>query len=113
MKTIGKVNGENGYPGHPARSTESEMQTQDDLVELARACLKQARESKNPVVVAELTHLAKGYQMRAASMDNGRLPDIGEQAAVKGTHRKRRQEAIHRLPSAMLAVRSAENSCGR
>jgi hypothetical protein len=36
MKTIGKVNGENGYPGHPARSTESEMQTQDDLVELTK-----------------------------------------------------------------------------
>jgi len=54
------------------------MQTYDDLVELARACLKQARESKNPVVVAELTHLAKGYQMRAASMDNAKLPDIGE-----------------------------------
>ena len=57
------------------------MQTRDDLVELARACLKQARESKNPVVVAELTHLAKGYQIRAAAMDNGRLPDIGEHAA--------------------------------
>jgi hypothetical protein len=60
---------------------EGDMQTRDDLVELARACLKQARESKNPVVVAELTHLAKGYQIRAAAMDNGKLPDIGEQAA--------------------------------
>jgi hypothetical protein len=54
------------------------MQTYDDLVELARACLKQARESKSPLVVAELTLLAKGYQMRAATMDNGKLPDIGE-----------------------------------
>jgi hypothetical protein len=53
------------------------------LVELACVCLKQAHESKNPVVVAELTHLAKGYQMRAASMDRGKLPDIGEQAAEK------------------------------
>ncbi len=59
------------------------MQTWDDLVELARACLKQARESKNPAVVAELTHLAKGYQMRAASMDNGKIPDIGEQVEEK------------------------------
>jgi hypothetical protein len=59
------------------------MQTREDLVELARACLKQARVSKNSVVVAEFTHLAKGYQMRAASMDNGKLPDIGEQAAEK------------------------------
>jgi hypothetical protein len=30
-------------------------------------------------LVTELRHLAKGYQVRAASMDNGRLPDIGEE----------------------------------
>jgi hypothetical protein len=54
------------------------MQSYDELVELARICLKQAREAKNPSVSAELRHLAKGYQIRAASMNNGRLPDIGE-----------------------------------
>jgi hypothetical protein len=54
------------------------MQTRDDLVELARVCLRQARESKNPAVVAELIHLAKGYQIRAASLNDGKLPDIGE-----------------------------------
>ena len=57
---------------------EGNMQSYDELVELARICLKQAREAKNPSVSAELRHLAKGYQMRAASMDNGKLPDIGE-----------------------------------
>jgi hypothetical protein len=55
------------------------MQTYDTLVELARICLKQAREAKDPLVSTELTHLAKGYQMRAASMNNGKLPDIGEE----------------------------------
>jgi hypothetical protein len=50
----------------------------DDLVELARICLRQAREAKNSSVSAELRHLAIGYQIRVASMDNGRLPDIGE-----------------------------------
>jgi hypothetical protein len=55
------------------------MQTYADLVELARICLKQAREAKTPSVSAELRHLAKGYQLRAASMDNGKLPDIGEE----------------------------------
>jgi hypothetical protein len=55
------------------------MQIYDDLVELARICLKQAREAKTPSVSAELRHLAKGYQVRAALMDNGRLPDIGEE----------------------------------
>jgi hypothetical protein len=80
MKVIGHTNGENGYPEPAACRTESEMQTREDLVELARAFLRQARISKNPVVVAELTHLAKGYQLRAASMDNGKLPSIGEAA---------------------------------
>ena len=50
------------------------MQTREDLVELARACLEQARVSENPVIVAELTRLAKGYQMRAASMDTRGIP---------------------------------------
>jgi len=54
------------------------MQTYDNLVELARLCLKQAHEAKNSFVSAEFKHLAKGYQMRAASMNNGKLPDIGE-----------------------------------
>ena len=58
---------------------EGAMQTYADLVELARICLKQAHEPKNPIVSAELKHLAKGYQLRAASMDNGKLPDIGEE----------------------------------
>jgi hypothetical protein len=31
------------------------MQGYDDLVELARICLKQAREAKNPSVSAELS----------------------------------------------------------
>lgn len=78
MKIIGKPNGKNGYPNCTPCGTEGEMQTWDDLVELARACLKQARESKNPVVAEEFIRLAKGYQMRAASMDKGKLPHIGE-----------------------------------
>ena len=55
------------------------MQTYDVLVELARICLEQSRESKNPFVSAELKHVAKGYQLRAAAMNNGKLPDIGEE----------------------------------
>jgi hypothetical protein len=59
--------------------SENVMQIYDDLVELARICLKQARVAKNPSVSAELRHLAKGYQVRAALMDKGRLPDIGDE----------------------------------
>ena len=54
------------------------MQTYDDLVEIARICLKQARATKNESVSAEFLHLAKGYQMRAASLASGKPPDIGE-----------------------------------
>ncbi len=63
----------------PMRLNRKRMQTYDDLVELARICLKQSRESKNPFVSAELRHVAKGYQLRAAAMNNGKLPDIGEE----------------------------------
>jgi len=58
------------------------MQTYNDLVELARICLKQAREAKSAFVSDELTHVAKGYQVRAATMNQGRFPDIGDEAAA-------------------------------
>ena len=58
------------------------MQAYEDLVELARICLKQARKAKSGFVSAELRHVANGYQVRAATMNNGRLPDIGETTAV-------------------------------
>jgi hypothetical protein len=64
----------------PISLIQNESVSQNLEVGLARAFLEQARVSKNPVVVAELTLLAKGYQLRAASMDNGKLPDIGEAA---------------------------------
>lgn len=84
------------------------MQTREDLVELARACLKQAGASKNPVVVAELTRLAKGYQMRAATMDNGQLPDIGEQAAGRDEGIGAGPEMVDRLNAAPAAARINE-----
>jgi hypothetical protein len=57
------------------------MQTYETLVELARICFKQAHEVKNRVS-AELMHVAKGYQLRAAAMNKGRLPQIEEGAAT-------------------------------
>jgi hypothetical protein len=58
------------------------IQTYNDLVELARICLKQAREAKSAFVSDELTHVAKGYQVRAATMNQGRFPDIGDEATA-------------------------------
>jgi hypothetical protein len=53
-------------------------QTYDDLVKLARTCARQAKEMTNPSVSAELMRMAKHYQLRAAELDGGKLPDIGE-----------------------------------
>jgi hypothetical protein len=64
------------------RAQEGDMLSYDVLVELARVCLRQARQAKNTTVSAELRHLAKGYQLRAAAMDHGKLPDIGEKDAA-------------------------------
>jgi hypothetical protein len=61
---------------------EGAMYTYETLVELARICFKQAQEVKNRDVSAELMRVAKGYQLRAAAMNKGRLPEIGEEAAA-------------------------------
>jgi hypothetical protein len=50
----------------------------DDLVEIARICLAQARRAERVAVQSELEHIARGYQMRAASMRHGQIPDIGD-----------------------------------
>jgi len=54
------------------------VQTYDDLVKLARTSARQAREMTNPSVSTELMRMAKDYQLRAAELDGGKLPDIGE-----------------------------------
>ena len=50
--------------------------TYDDLVELARICLMQARRPENKPVAAELRLMAGQYQQRAARLDGGTPPDI-------------------------------------
>jgi hypothetical protein len=45
---------------------------------MARICVKQARAAKRPKIVSELRLVARGYQMRAASMKHGKMPDIDE-----------------------------------
>ena len=51
----------------------------DDLVELARICMRNARENASHGVREELRPVAKGYQVRAAQLDGGKFPDIGEE----------------------------------
>ena len=55
------------------------MQEFQDLVDLARICLKQALAATRPEVAAELHKLASEYQSRATKLNNGLAPSIGEE----------------------------------
>jgi hypothetical protein len=50
----------------------------DELIRFARLSLNQARFETDPKIAADLRSAAKEYQRKAASLDRGRLPDIGE-----------------------------------
>ena len=56
------------------------MPTYKDMVELAKICARQARACSNPEVAQELRRLAKEYQKRAAHLDDGISPDIGQES---------------------------------
>ena len=58
------------------------MQTFDDLAELAKLCASQARLTTSPDVAHALWKMATDYQQRAAKLDSGVLPDIGERPAL-------------------------------
>jgi len=55
---------------------------QADLIELARICMEQSRLASNKQVAAKLRRMAKDYQRRAADLDSGKLPDIGEEESA-------------------------------
>ena len=72
-----------------ARKTELAWSRRDHaglqrFVELARICLKQAREATIPSVRDELNRMARQYQQRAAKLDGRELVDIGKVAASVG-----------------------------
>jgi hypothetical protein len=49
----------------------------DDLIELARLCLKQAASTSNATAAAELRRMASEYQARAQALaDEPHMPDI-------------------------------------
>jgi hypothetical protein len=55
------------------------MPTYDELVDLARMCWREARRSTDDVA-RELRCMARQYQQQAATLDGGKLPDIGDAA---------------------------------
>jgi hypothetical protein len=46
----------------------------EDLIELARLCLRQAAATRNQAAAAELRRMASDYQARAAALDAARAP---------------------------------------
>lgn len=51
--------------------------TYDELVELARMCWREAHRSRDDVA-RELRRMAHQYQQQAATLNGGKLPDIGD-----------------------------------
>jgi hypothetical protein len=57
----------------------------NDLIELARLCLRQASAARTPAVASELRRMAEEYEARAAALMGGQLPDIEERAPSPST----------------------------
>ncbi len=61
------------------------MVTYEDLVELARLCVRNARITTNIEVADELWRMAKEYQAKAAIL--GDFPDIGDESSLSNAAR--------------------------
>jgi hypothetical protein len=53
------------------------MQTYDDYAEMARLCAKNAWIAHSKEASAELWKMALEYQQKAAAIDSGKMPEIG------------------------------------
>jgi hypothetical protein len=58
--------------------TERIMQSYDDLIELARICVEQARAARNREVAAELRRMGREYHERAAKLNGGTAPPLDQ-----------------------------------
>jgi hypothetical protein len=54
------------------------MHTYNDLVEVARLSLREARKCVTKEAAEELRQIAKEYQVEAAELNGGQLPNIEE-----------------------------------
>jgi hypothetical protein len=54
------------------------MDSSTEFAELAKVCANHARLTTSKEVARELWRMAKDYQERAAKLDSGDLPAIGE-----------------------------------
>jgi hypothetical protein len=54
------------------------MRTYEELVDLAKECARSARVAISKEIALELWQTALEYQAKAAKLDGGKLPDIGD-----------------------------------
>jgi hypothetical protein len=54
------------------------MRTYKEVVDLATSCAKSARATTSPEVGYQLWQTALEYQEKAAKLDDGKRPDIGD-----------------------------------
>jgi hypothetical protein len=57
------------------------MRTYEELLELASLCARNARISSDREVARELWKMAREYEVEAAKLDNGRLPEFADLTA--------------------------------
>jgi hypothetical protein len=74
--------------------------TYEDFVELARVCVKMSGIATNPRVASELMQSAREFQRRAAALNAGSLPDIGEDRLERADNRSGMSPAVADLPDA-------------
>jgi hypothetical protein len=76
--------------------------TRDDLIELARLCLKRAASTSNSTAAAELRCMADQYMARAAVLDAApHLPDIAAavQSPLQGAQPAQQQQQPQPQPN--------------
>ena len=54
------------------------MRTYNELIDLAKSCANIARLTINPEVANYFWRVAMDYQEKAAKLNDGKLPDIGD-----------------------------------
>ena len=58
------------------------MQTYKELVDLAISCADNSRLTTSPEVASQLWRMAMDYQEKAAKLNDGKLPNVGDPPIV-------------------------------
>ena len=67
------------------------MESLADLIDMAELCARNARAANSQGAARTLWKMATEYAQRAAKLDNGRMPNIGDPPAIlKENERERR-----------------------